>query len=211
MRTRFNISEELVLDDHVKSRILDNGKEIAQRRRKKNKFRNGLIIGAVVLASVICPFSRVSHIPKEGGMLPLTVYAQEVSGKEALDLSRESIFSLVRTDTPMGSGYALQMAVENGYRYELDIEDMGTGLETIFSKDNEVFWIPDYWKDGSQKIYDKDGNELRLENASTSPVLNVCVYNQNNRLCTELSIQLHEEENNGSAELISLVCYPDSV
>ena len=211
MRARFDLSEKMVLDDYVKSRILGNGKEIARRRGEKIKLRNGLIIGAVVFVSFIFPFSRFSHIPEEGGMLPLTVYAQEVSGKEALDLSQESIFSLVRTDTPMGSGYALQMAVENGYRYELDIEDMGTGLETIFSKDNERFWVPDYWKDGSQKIYDKDDNELRLENASTSPVLNVCVYNQDNRLCTELSIQLREEGSNGSAELISLVCYPDSV
>ena len=37
-----------------------------------------------------------------------------------------------------------------------------------------------------------------ISNALSSPILNYCVYNQENRLCTELSIQLHEEET-GSA------------
>ncbi len=66
----------------------------------------------------------------------------------------------------------------------------------------------DYWKDSNGKLYDTDGSEFMISNALSSPILNYCVYNQENRLCTELSIQLHEEET-GSAELIRLVCYPE--
>lgn len=58
MRARFDLSEKMVLDDYVKSRILGNGKEIARRRGEKIKLRNGLIIGAVVFVSFIFPFSR---------------------------------------------------------------------------------------------------------------------------------------------------------
>ena len=208
MRKLSDLPEEMVLDDQVKQRILRNGRTIAQKRRKQARLRNGILVGAVVIASIVFPLSNDSHISNERGLLPLTVYAKDVSGKEVLDIGSGRVFSLTRTETPLGEGYTLQMVAKEGYHYELNIEDMGTGLETIFIRDNDVYWIPEYWKDSSGKLYDTDGSELMISNALSSPILNYCVYNQENRLCTELSIQLHEEET-GSAELIRLVCYPE--
>ncbi len=51
---------------------------------------------------------------------------------------RESIFVDQNGDT-IGEGYTLQMVAKEGYHYELNIEDMGTGLETIFIRDNDVY------------------------------------------------------------------------
>ena len=66
MRKLSDLPEEMVLDDQVKQRILRNGKAIAQKRRKQARLRNGILVGAVVIASIVFPLSNEDVYKRQG-------------------------------------------------------------------------------------------------------------------------------------------------
>lgn len=201
--------ENIVLSDIEKSRILESGKrEAAHRIEKWKQTRNRvacfIIIGGISVGIIS------SYMPARKSMMPITVYAQEVDGEKELPLEKEYVYKIEKTKTPLGMGYQLNVTTEDGYYCTKHIEGISHGLDTIFENEDSIYWIPDYWKYNNIKIYDDAGNVVTNINAVKDGKARVSfsVFDDTDRLRSEMVLELSEEAGKGTAKIIELKSYP---
>lgn len=200
-------SKKLVLSEEVKTRIIQEGRKEAFRRKRSLKIRCGIVTLLLIAGIAV---SQVMRYPEKGMLYPVKVYAQEDSGINEIDLVEQAVFPLEKKETPLGLGYELYTTAEKGYYCKTVVDDMGYGLDTVFLDEHHVYWIPDYWKNDNIKIYDEDGEILDNENASKDHKAKVtyCVYDEDEILRFQMTVQLREENGTGEGEIIELICYP---
>lgn len=198
--------EKIVLSDDSKLRIIENGITVAAQRKKRQKKR--CYTFSVFLALGIISFLLQSiGFPYQETLYPIKVYAQETS---EIILSEQEEFFLEKTQTPLGFGYKLYAATDAGYHYTNTVEDIGYGIDTIFSDKNHIYWVPDYWKNIDNKIYDEKGTQLDNSGATKDYKARVsyCVYDEQNILRMKIVIELSENAGKGSGKILKLISYP---
>lgn len=201
--------EKITLNDQKKKQILENGQQIADKRKRTTKIRYHTIIVLLLVIGITELFiSGNSNIINR---YPIQVYAQEISGIDEVKLAENSVFTLEKVQTPMGMGYKLYTSINDGYYCETVSNTTNEGLEAVFSKENDLYWIPDYWNNKEVKIYDKNGIALNQQNIPSNPTTTVtyCVYNEKDLLQLQITIALQEIDGVGKGEILRIMSYPD--
>lgn len=202
------VTEKIILSEETKSRIIQDGKRTAVQRKKRMKMKYGicamLLIGAIIAL-------QSTEYSAEGTWYPVKVYAQEESEKSEINLDGKSTFLLEKEETPLGWGYVLYAAAEEGYHCKTVIGDMEYGLDTIFRGENYIYWIPDYWKNGRIRVYDEKGNPVESDDITKDQKARVTyqVYDEKETLRFQMTIQLREEGDMGVGEIVELISYPE--
>ena len=144
---------------------------------------------------------------------PIKVYAQDLSGASEIDLIPDKTFTLEKIQTPLGEGYSLYISANDGYYCETICNDSDDGLEQIFSDEDYIYWIPDYWKNKDMRIYDAEGNILDPQDlfsvSDQTATITYCVYNERDSLQFQMTVSLREIDGVGKGEILSLVSYPE--
>lgn len=202
------VSEKIVLDEGRKSRIISEGRKIALQRRKRMKMHCGVASVLLIMGIVV---SQLVNYPKQGNVYPITVYAQEISEACEIDMNEGAEFSLEKQETPLGLGYVLYAAIEDGHQYKTVIGENKDGVDTIFRNEDHIYWIPDYWKYENIKIYDENGKELDNAGATKDSTAKItyCVYDEQEAMRFKVTIQLHEEEDVAVGKILELKSYPE--
>lgn len=194
-----------MLSEEKKIRILEEGKRLANQRQARKKMRNVIVV-AVCLFGITSWYFNMDF--ETVGSYPIRVYAQELSEDNEIDLRENSKFTLRKTKTPLGLGYELYSLVEKGYSCKIVNDQRDEGEDTIFTGENYIYWIPDYWKEHDVKIYDDSGNVLKREISGDTTNITYCVYDEQGNLQVQMTVALQEIDEVGKGEIIELISYP---
>lgn len=195
----------IILSEEKKLRILEEGKRLANQRQARKKMRNVIVV-AVCLFGITSWYFNMDF--ETVGSYPIRVYAQELSEDNEIDLRENSKFTLRKTKTPLGLGYELYSLVEKGYSCKIVNDQRDEGEDTIFTGENYIYWIPDYWKEHDVKIYDDSGNVLKREISGNTTNITYCVYDEQGNLQVQMTVALQEIDEVGKGEIIELISYP---
>lgn len=176
-------------------------------REKSAKKKRCYTFSVFLALGIISFLLQAIGFPYQETLYPIKVYAQETS---EIILSEQEEFFLEKTQTPLGFGYELYAATDAGYHYTNTVEDVGYGIDTIFSDKNHIYWIPDCWKNIDNKIYDEKGTQLDNSGATKDYKARVsyCVYDELNILRMKIVIELSENAGKGSGKILKLISYP---
>ena len=105
------VSEKIVLNEETKSRIIENGYRIAMQRKKNMKKRYGMVSLLLIVGIMMLYLEGNLGVERD---YPIRVYAQEISEANKIDLKEQEVFTLKKKQTPLGLGYELYMAVDEG-------------------------------------------------------------------------------------------------
>lgn len=204
------VSEKIVLNEETKSRIIENGYRIAMQRKKNMKKRYGMVSLLLIVGIMMLYLEGNLGVERD---YPIRVYAQEISEANKIDLKEQEVFTLKKKQTPLGLGYELYMAVDEGYYCKTISDATDDGLETIFSGDDYIYWIPDYWKNENFRVYDEEGNLLENQSGATYCTATVTyrVYDEQDILRFQMTVKLKEMDGSGTGEIIKMMCYPKEI
>lgn len=204
------IIQSIRIDAESGKRILDESKRIAADRMKRSKRHKRYVAGCFIAIGIgsACLAMRQSNI--KDGVFPLTVYAQEIKGEEAVKLKEGQFVYLEKVTTPLGEGYAIKVKAGKNYSYKIRIEDTDYGMDTIFSKEGSLYWIPDYWTRDNFQIYNEKGELLENYNAAKDSKAKVTydVYDEENVLRASMTVELSKKEQEGVIKIVELHTYP---
>ena len=84
------------------------------------------------------------------------------------------------------------------------------GVDTIFSKEECLYWIPDYWKSDNFQIYNEKGELLEYYNATKDSKAKVTydVYDEQEVLRASMTVELSKKEQQGVMKILELHTYP---
>lgn len=204
-----NICAKMVLSEEKKRQIVQNGYKIADQRRKKMKTRRNIVVIMLITVGIIGVAPYQNSDTASG--YPLQVYAQEISESNEIDLAEDKTFSLEKVETPLGPGYKLYTSVDQGYYCETVSDPTDEGLEVVFSGNDYIYWVPDYWENNKGKVYDEHGNALEYDSEASNHKTTVtyCVYDENDALKFQMTLSLQEKDDAGQGEIIKLTSYPE--
>ena len=204
------IIHSIRMDAEGRKRILDESKRIAEDRMKRNKRHKRYAAGCLIAIGIssACLTLRQSNI--KDGVFPLTVYAQEIKGEEEVKLKEGQFEYLEAVNTPFGEGYAIKVKAGENYSYKNRIEDTDYGVDTIFSKEECLYWIPDYWKSDNFQIYNEKAELLEYYNATKDSKAKVTydVYDEQEVLRASMTVELSKKEQQGVMKILELHTYP---
>lgn len=201
-------AKKVVLNEDVKKRIIQDGRQEVVKRKKKMRAGRSIAAAVLVVGIMTVPWNGL----QKGYQWPLKVYAQDVSKGEEVDLDKEGTFTMEKKETPLGLGYELYALVEDGYYFKIITDDAGYGADTIFLDENHVYWFPDYWKNDNIQVYDANGNLKNADEDTRDKKARVtyCVYDEQERLRMQMTVQLCEDGNIGKGEIVELISYPQN-
>lgn len=207
------LKNEIMLSEKKKIQIIENAHQIARQRKKALKLRYYSAVFLLLIIGITGFFANGHY-----GIIdeyPIKVYAQDLSGASEIDLKTEKTFTLEKIQTPLGEGYSLYISANDGYYCETVCNASDDGLEQIFSDENYIYWIPDYWQNKDIKIYDAEGNLLDPQDlfsvSDQTATITYCVYNEDDSLQFQTTIALREIDGVAKGEILSLTSYPEEL
>lgn len=205
------LKTEIMLSEKKKVQIIENAHQIAKQRKKALKLRYCSAVFLLLIIGITGFFANGHY-----GIMdeyPIKVYAQDLSGASEIDLIPDKTFTLEKIQTPLGEGYSLYISANDGYYCETICNDSDDGLEQIFSDEDYIYWIPDYWKNKDMRIYDAEGNILDPQDlfsvSDQTATITYCVYNERDSLQFQMTVSLREINGVGKGEILNLVSYPE--
>lgn len=204
------IIQSIHIDGECRERILDESKHIAADTIKRNKRHRRYVAGCFIAMGISCACLALRQSNIKDSVFPLTVYAQEIKGEEAVKLEEGQFVYLEKVTTPLGEGYAIKVKAVKNYSYKIRIEDTDYGMDTIFSKEGSLYWIPDYWTRDNFQIYNEKGELLENNNATKDSKAKVTydVYDDENVLRASMTVELSKKERQGVVRIVELNTYP---
>ena len=205
------LKTEIMLSEKKKVQIIENAHQIAKQRKKALKLRYCSAVFLLLIIGITGFFANGYY-----GIMdeyPIKVYAQDLSGTSEIELIPDKTFTLEKIQTPLGKGYSLYTSANNGYYCETVCNASDNGLEQIFSDEDYIYWIPDYWKNRDIKIYDAEGNILDPQNlfsiSDQTATVTYRVYNERDSLQFQMTVSLREIDGVGKGKILSLTSYPE--
>lgn len=208
------IAKRVGMNEEKKKMILENSRKEATERHRRRK-RMGLA-GAAAAACLVMVMSRLFFAGSTNMSIMcemisgFTVYAKEAEGMQKVDLTRDGTVRLEKTETPIGEGYEIEVLLDEGWEYVCTPSEETSGLETVFTQGNTLFWLPDgSWTD-SAEIYDEKGEKLdwKPETVADSVDIVYSVFDEDENLRYTVKLQLSRQEGEADLTVLGVDSYP---
>ena len=127
-----------------------------------------------------------------------------------VDLASDGTVRLEKTETPLGEGYEIKVLLDEGWEYICTPSEESSGLETVFTQGDTLYWLPDGGWTDSAEIYDENGEKLewKPETVMDSADIVYSVFDGDENLRYTVKLQLSRQDEEAELTVLGVDSYP---